>query len=145
MTLSPAFAENEPRKLDSPESAFGGGVGFTGLLHIDWHRWVSDHTSIELGLTPMLLHNVASIAVTQHIDVAPSVESIDHNLVVSGTVVGIANIGGILVGPGMRAGYELWTQRFGISLAAGPSIAIGGEFNGDLFGDARLTVWTVTR
>jgi len=73
----------------------------------------------------MLLHNLASATVTRHINIAPSAESVNYNLVISGTAVGVANIGGIMAGPGVRVGYEFLTQRFGISLAAGPGIAIG--------------------
>jgi len=32
---NPAFANSDPAKLEAPHYAIGGGVGFTGLVHID--------------------------------------------------------------------------------------------------------------
>ena len=144
LPLNPAFANSDSDKLDPPRSAIGCGVGFTGLLHIDYQRWMTDHTSFEVGLTPLVLHNVVAVAVTQHINIASSATSSDTNLVLSGMWMHIFNLGGIAGGPGARVGVERMGQRFGVSLAGGPAIAIGGEFNGDLLGDARLTLWINT-
>ena len=139
LPLDSALANSDSVKLDLPRSAIGWGVGFTGLLHIDYQRWMADHTSFEVGLTPLVLHNVVAVAVTQHINIAPSAT----NLVLSGMWMQIVNMGGIAGGLGVRVGVEHMNQRFGVSLAGGPSIAIGGEFHGDLLGDARLTFWKV--
>ena len=139
LPLNPALANSDSDKLDPPRSAIGCGVGFTGLLHIDYQRWITGHTSFEVGLTPLLLHNVVVVAVTQHINIASSAT----NLVSSGMWMQIVNMGGIAGGPGVRVGVEHMNQRFGFSLAGGPAIAIGGEFHGDLLGDARLTFWKV--
>ena len=129
--------------LDPTRSAFGAGVGFAGLLHIDYQRWMTEQTSFEVGLTPLIVHNVVAVAVTQHFNLPSSTKSFDTNLVVSGMWMHIVNMGGIAGGPGMRMGLEIINQRFGVSLAGGPAIAIGGEFDGDLLGDVRLTFWKV--
>ena len=143
--VNPVFAEEVADQSTSPNYAVGGGVGFAGLLHVDYQRWVATNTSIELGLTPLLLHNVVALAFTQHINLAPANGSTNHNFLVSGMAVSVINIGGIMTGPGVRIGYEMLTKRFGISLTAGPAIAIGGEFGGQILPDARLTLWRVKR
>ena len=139
LPLNPALATGDSDKLDPPRSVIGWGVGFTGLVHIDYQRWMADYTSFEVGLTPLVLHNVVAVAVTQHINIAQSAT----NLVLSGMWMQIVNMGGIAGGPGVRVGVEHMNQRFGVSLAGGPATAIGGEFHGDLLGDARLTFWKV--
>ncbi len=160
VTLSPAFAKDEPSDLDPPRATIGGGVGFVGLLHVDYQRWVKDHTSIEVGLTPMILHNVAAVALTRHIDMGQG-GSGDQHLLVSGTLGGMVNLAGVAAGPGVRVGYERLTGRFRVSLAAGAIVAIHrvefwpmggdvpwidrGEFAGKIIPDVRLTFWAVKR
>ncbi len=145
LSLAPAHANTDPGKLESPRYAIGGGIGFAGLVHVDYQKWVTDNHSIEVGLTPLLLHNVAALAVNQHINMAPSSTSAEHNLVVGATYVGIVNLGGVAAGPGVRVGYELLMRRFGFSLTGGPGIVLGGQFSGDLLPDVRLTLWGVRR
>ena len=138
-----SYNYSDSDSLDPTRSAFGAGVGFAGLLHIDYQRWMTEQTSFEVGLTPLIVHNVVAVAVTQHFNLPSSTKSFDTNLVVSGMWMHIVNMGGIAGGPGMRMGLEIINQRFGVSLAGGPAIAIGGEFDGDLLGDVRLTFWKV--
>ena len=146
LSLTPlSTAQANDDSLPPLKSAIGGGVGFAGLLHIDYQRWVASNTSIELGLTPMVLHNVVAGAVTQHIPLNANTKSVNTNLVLSGMWVHIINMGGIAGGPGFRAGIEALGKRYGASLAGGPAIAIGGEFDGTLLVDARLTLWRVKR
>ena len=144
--MNQAVAQDDSGELEPPRSAFGGGVGFMGLLHIDYHRWVADDMSIEVGLTPLFMLNVASAGATRHINLAPSASN-DHNLVVSAVVVGIVGImdGTPAFGPGVRVGYEWLARRVGISLAGGPVVFVGPRSIGVLAPDVRLTVWGVKR
>ena len=99
-----SYNYSDSDSLDPTRSAFGAGVGFTGLLHIDYQRWMTEQTSFEVGLTPLILHNVVAVAVTQHFNLPSSTKSFDTNLVVSGMWMHIVNMGGIAGGPGMRMG-----------------------------------------
>ena len=145
MGFTPASAESAPGTLAPPRSALGGGIGYTGIVHIDYQRWVADRTSIEVGLTPLLLHNVVAVGVTQHIRLAPAATTSDTSIVLTGMWMHIVNMGGIAGGPGARVGVEHLWQKFGISLATGPAVALGGEFHGDILVDARLTLWRLKR
>ena len=135
--------------MDPPRLAVGGGVGFIGLLHVDYSHWVARNTSVDLGLTPLIYLDVGGLGLTQHVPFSSSASS-EHNLVVSGMVTGLVGImdGSPAVGPGARAGYEWLGEHLGVSATLGAVYVVGqgdslGE--GDVAPDVRLTMWFVWR
>ena len=139
--VNPVLANSdEQQEASAARAAFGVGIGYPSLLHLDYQRRMMNNMSWEIGLTPMLMHNVVSIAVTKHVDLNSTASS-DTDFLVSGMWTHIVNIGGIAGGPGVRVGVERMSQRSGYSLTGGPLVVIGGEFNGDLLFDIRLTRW----
>lgn len=106
MGLTPAAAESDPSTLAPPRSALGGGIGYMGVVHIDYQRWVAERTSIEVGLTPLLVHNVVAVGVTQHIRLAPAATTSDTSLVLTGMWMHIVNMGG---SPAAQAPALAWS------------------------------------
>ena len=88
----------------------------------------------------MLMHNVAAIAVTKQLELSSS-ESFDTSFILSGMWTHLVNIGGIAGGPGLRIGVERVSNRSGYSFTGGPLVVVGGDFNGDILFDLRLTFW----
>ena len=135
--LSEARADDSAAPLEAPRSAIGGGVGFPGLIHVDYQRWLGKGTFVELGLTPMLLHNVGAVSINQEFNLTANSSRVDHGIAVGAHWVHIVNIGGIAGGPGVRLGYQFRTRGFGISLSSG--------FVSNLGTDTRITFWRVKR
>ena len=140
-----ARADGSGAPLESPRSAIGGGVGFPGLIHVDYQRWLGSGTFVEVGLTPLGLHNVGAVSINQELNLAPNSARVDHGVTVGVHWVHIVNIGGIAGGPGVRLGYQFRTRRFGVSLSSGSVTTVGGEFAGEGGFDTRLTLWRVKR
>jgi len=133
----------------APQAAFGGGVGFMTLLHLDYRSWVEPNRSIEFTLTPLLMLNVGVVSFNKHVPLSSSA-SAQQNLVVSGTVTGLVGImdGSPAFAPGVRAGYEVFSKHRGVTLSAGAIYLIGSGdsiLDGELAPDLRLTVWRLKR
>ena len=52
---APSVVAAAPRKM------VGAGVGFAELIHLDYQRWVTEQTSIDVALTPLLVLNILSV------------------------------------------------------------------------------------
>ncbi len=132
----------------APKSAIGAGVGFPGLLHVDYQHWVKPQTSIEVNLTPLVLLNVGVVGVNHHIPLSSSTPQ-DHNLLVSGNVMTLVGMmdGSPAFGVGGRVGYEWFLKHVGFSVAAGPSLlqTTGGPVRLQPLVGGRLTMWYVKR
>jgi hypothetical protein len=139
--VNSAHAEESSGMAPHPNYGIGGGVGFTSLLHIDYQNWINEKSSIEVGLTPMLLHNVLLVAYNHHINLKTE-GTRTHNLVASGGYLGIANLGFIFNGVGARVGYEILGDKRGFSLV------VGGFVSPDelkALPSVRLTIWGLKR
>ena len=143
--ISEARADEGAAPLEAPRSAIGGGVGVPGLIHVDYQRWLGKGTFVELGLTPMLLHNVGAVSINQEFNLTPNSSRVDHGIAVGAHWVHVVNIGVIGGGPGVRLGYQFRTRGFGVSLSSGVVRAVGGESAGDTGTDTRITFWRVKR
>lgn len=115
-------------------------MGFTGLLHVDYQNWVGKKTSIEIGLTPLLLHNVLLVAANHRIGQS----NYNKNPIVSGAYLGITNMGFTFNGVGGRVGWEALGEEVGFSIVGGPFVGVGdGSFRPLV--DVRVTAWGVHR
>lgn len=132
----------------SVRHAFGVGLGVPTLLHVDYQGWFGERSSIEINLTPMLLHNVVVVSYNHHLELARDASS-SHNLLLSGGYMGVANIGYIFQGIGIRAGYEHIRPSVGISGVVGAFVTPMGD---ESFGSGQrflpqlqVTVWLLRR
>ena len=144
-SLIGAPTANASEGSETSQSAFGGGVGFINLLHLDYRSWVEPDRSIEFTLTPLLMLNVGVISFNKHTPL-PSSASAKHGLVLSGTVTGLVGImdGSPAFAPGLRAGYEVFHKHRGITLSAGGIYLIGSGdsiLEGEIGPELRLTLW----
>ena len=140
--INSANAQYEQSTLP-PRYAIGGGLGWTGMIHVDYQNWITEKTSVELGLTPLLLHNVLLVSANRHIEISKT-PSTNRNLLVSGSYLGIANIGFIYNGVGVRVGYESLKNRVGYSLVGGPFVRLDIADSQPML-DVRATVWWIKR
>lgn len=148
--LAPAYAESA-EATDAPgpvKHALGVGMGLPSLLHLDYQRWFSERSSIDVSLTPLLLHNVLVVSYKHHIELKTSTKGA-HNLLVSGGYMGIANLGFVFNGVGAGAGYEYLGESVGISGVAGVFINPFGDNPTspieNIFPQVHVTVWFLRR
>lgn len=145
LCCSVAKADSVEPSVAQPQWAVGGGVGFAGLVHVDYQRWIDDRSFVEVGLTPLLLHNVVSVAFNQELPLASGSGQSEHGLTVGATWVHVVNMGIIVGGPGARLGYQFRRGGFGASVSGGAGVALGAENRGYVIPDARITLWQVKR
>jgi len=143
--VAEARADSSVESVAPPTSAVGGGVGFPGIVHVDYQRWIGKHTFVELGLTPLLLHNVVSVGLNQELRLSPSSWKTEHGLAVGAEWMHIVNIGGIAGGPGVQLGYQFRRGWFGMSVSGWVGQAVGGEFSGEGLQSTNVTLWAVKR
>ena len=126
----------------------GAGVGFAELIHLDYQRWVTEKTSIDVALTPLLVLNIVSVGASRHIPMVSS-DTRAHNIVLSGNALVLVGMmdGSPALGVGGHVGYEWLLEHFGISASGGPLVlqTTGGPGRTELGASWRVTAWWVRR
>ena len=148
--LAPAHAESA-EVVEAPRAvkhAFGVGMGIPSLLHLDYQLWFNERSSMDVALTPLLLHNVLVVGYKHHIQLNANTSG-THNLLISGGYMGVANLGFLFSGVGAGTGYEYLGRSVGISGVAGAFI---NPFDVDSYNSNRevlphlhVTVWFLRR
>ena len=132
----------------TPKNAFGVGVGFPDMLHLDYQQWIKPKTSIEVNLTPLVMLNIATVGLNHHIPLSASATQ-DHNLLISGNVMTLVGMmdGSPAFGVGGRVGYEWFLKHVGFSVAGGPTLlqTTGGPTRLESLVGGRLTLWFLKR
>ena len=148
--LAPAHAESaEAVEASGPvKHAFGAGLGLPSLLHLDYQFWFNERSSMDVALTPLLLHNVLVVGYNHHVELKTNTMG-THNLLISGGYMGIVNMGFLFNGFGAGTGYEFLGESVGISGVVGAFI---NPFEDESYNSIEkfspqlhVTVWSLRR
>jgi len=140
------WSATDPGSLPPVRHSLGAGVGFVGLVHVDYSRGLAEGWRLDAGLTPLLVLNVGVVGATRLLPIGTDAHA-QYNLLLSGTVGGIVGMmdGTPAAGPGARIGIERVSKHVGLSVAAGGLAVVGQGLNVSPLPDVRLTLCRVWR
>lgn len=126
--------------------SLGAGIGWVGMVHVDYSRGLREGWRVEAGLTPLLVLNVGVVGATRYVPLHSTARA-EHNLLMTGTVGGIVGIldGTPAFGPGGRLGAERVSDKVGIAVTAGGLVVVGADLDVSPLPDVRLTLSRVWR